>query len=84
MTDELSRLEEEVRQRKARIKAIKLRNARAAAKDLETFEALDGHAKRQLYEDDPDTYRAFMKQLQEMNEQAFLNRPFPGSNRRES
>lgn len=83
MTDELTRLEEEVRQRKDRIRALRMHNARASAKDLATFEAMDSHAQRQLYEADPETYRDYMHQLRERNEQAAMNQPFPGTTRRE-
>ena len=58
--EEIQKLRSEIEQREARIRELRREGRRKQVEDLEAFEAMSPAEQRELYQDDPESYRRYM------------------------
>lgn len=78
---EIEKLRNEIEKREARIRELRREGRRQQVEDLEAFEAMSPAEQRELYDDDPEAYRRYMKLKQEKAERELTAEPEMGAAR---
>lgn len=69
---EIQKLRNEIEQREARIRELRREGRKQQIEDLEAFEAMSPAEQRQLFEDDPATYRRYSRLKREKAERTLV------------